>query len=153
MARLEDIPEKTRERLISLECPSFPVPDWAPVDDLASRTVAIISSAGIHTRDATPFKGGDGHYAAIPDATPDADILMSHVSINYDRTGFQRDLDVIFPRRALHTLKERGTIGEVGKTHYSFMGATDPREMEADARDLASKLKGEGTDTALLVPV
>lgn len=138
---------------MELDCPSFPVPAWEPVRDLNSRTVAIISSAGLHTRTDSPFRGGDAHYAPIPDATPDADVLMSHVSVNFDRSAFYQDVNAVLPRRALHTMATAGEIGAVAKTHYSFMGATDPRDMENDARALAAKLHEEGTDTALLVPV
>lgn len=153
MALLEDINPTTRQRLIDLECPQFPVPDWQPLADLASRTVSIVSSAGIHTRDAPAFRGGDGHYAVIGDDVPDRDVLMSHISVNFDRTGFQRDLESIFPRRALHSLADAGRIGAVANNHYSFMGATDPRQMESGASELAEQMKTEGIDTALLVPV
>lgn len=153
MAYLDQIPSATRERLLTLECPTFAIPDWSPIENLSERQVALISSAGIHHRNDAPFRGGDAHYAAISDDTPDADIVMSHVSVNFDRTGFQADLDVILPRRALHKLASDGVIGRVGPTHYAFMGATDPREMESGARELGARLKAEGTDTVVLVPV
>ncbi|MBT6274983.1 MAG: selenoprotein B glycine/betaine/sarcosine/D-proline reductase [Chromatiales bacterium] len=153
MALLEDINPGTRERLIDLECPTFPIPHWSPLPDLTSRIVSIVSSAGIHTRDTPAFRGGDGHYATIADKVPDYDVVMSHVSVNFDRTGFERDLESILPRRALHKLADAGQIGAVAKNHYSFMGATDPREMEAGARELGERMKAEGTDTVLLIPV
>ena len=153
MALLEDINPGTRERLIDLECPTFPIPHWSPLPDLTSRIVSIVSSAGIHTRDTPAFRGGDGHYATIADKVPDYDVVMSHVSVNFDRTGFERDLESILPRRALHKLADAGQIGAVAKNHYSFMGATDPDDMAPKAQELAGLLKKDNVDAVLLAPV
>ena len=46
-----------------------------------------------------------------------------------------------------------GRIGSVAATHYSFMGATDPREMEGAAREVAARLKQDRVDAVLLSPV
>lgn len=78
---------------------------------------------------------------------------MSHVSTNFDRTGFQQDWNVIFPLDRLQELATKGIIRSVAAYHYSFMGATDPAEMESSARNLAMLLKGDQVDSALLVPV
>ena len=78
---------------------------------------------------------------------------MSHVSINFDRTGFQQDVNVAFPRQRMAELAADGTIGEVATTHYSFMGATDPKLMEEGARELAGRLKADNIDAVLLLPV
>ncbi|PIP39124.1 MAG: hypothetical protein COX19_08875 [Desulfobacterales bacterium CG23_combo_of_CG06-09_8_20_14_all_51_8] len=78
---------------------------------------------------------------------------MSHVSTNFDRIGFQQDWNVVFPIDRLQELAAEGFIGSVADYHYSFMGATDPAEMEPSARNLALLLKGDQVDAALLVPV
>ena len=78
---------------------------------------------------------------------------MTHISTNFDRTGFQRDWNVVFPLDRLKELSVDGIIGSVVDYHYSFMGATDPSAMEPAARDLAGLLKGDRVDAALLVPV
>jgi D-proline reductase (dithiol) PrdB len=44
-------------------------------------------------------------------------------------------------------------IGSVAATHYSFMGATDPVQMEPHARELAGRLKQDRVDAAILPPV
>jgi D-proline reductase (dithiol) PrdB len=46
-----------------------------------------------------------------------------------------------------------GTIGSVADTHYSFMGAAEPDEMEPHARELAGRLKQDRVDAVLLAPV
>jgi len=44
-------------------------------------------------------------------------------------------------------------IGSVAQTHYSFMGATDPVQMEPYARELAGRLKKDAVDAVILSPV
>ena len=78
---------------------------------------------------------------------------MSHVSVNFDRTGFQQDLNVILPRERLQELADAGEIGAVADEHYAFMGATDAHLLERSSRKLAQHLHDEGVDTALLLPV
>jgi hypothetical protein len=41
----------------------------------------------------------------------------------------------------------------VAATHYSFMGATDPLQMESHARQLAGQLKADEVDAVVLPPV
>jgi hypothetical protein len=48
---------------------------------------------------------------------------------------------------------DAGKIGAVADTHYSFMGATDPRTMEVHARELAGRLHDNGVDSAVFLPV
>ena len=78
---------------------------------------------------------------------------MSHVSSNYDRTGFQQDLNVVFPLERLQEMAAAGEIGSVADYHYSFMGATEPEELEARTRQLAGLLKADKVDAVVLLPV
>ena len=52
---------------------------------------------------------------------------MSHVSINFDRAGFQRDLNVVYPVDRLRELVAEGVIGGMAETNFTVMGSTDPR--------------------------
>jgi len=78
---------------------------------------------------------------------------MDHVSVSHDRTGFQHDVNVVFPLERLQELAEAGEIGSVADFHYSFMGATNPNEMEPQVRKLAGILKADGVNTVVLAPV
>jgi D-proline reductase (dithiol) PrdB len=120
---------------------------------LAQRRVAVVSSAGLVVRGEMPFRGRDPDFRAIPDATPPNQLLMSHISINYDRTGFQEDWNVVFPLDRLNELAAEGMIGSVAATHYSFMGATDPVQMEDYAREVAGRLHHDQVDAVILSPV
>lgn len=153
MVLLRELTEKSRTGLENLDCPEFDVKPWVDGPPLSTRKVTIISSAGIHARSDKTFSGGEGGYRAIPGDTVPDQIVMSHISSNFDRTGFQQDLNLVLPIDRMRELAEDGFIGQVAETHYSFMGATDPRDMEKDARDLAGKLKADGVHSAILLPV
>jgi D-proline reductase (dithiol) PrdB len=84
---------------------------------------------------------------------PADDILMSHVSINFDRAGFQRDLNVVYPVDRLRELAAQGIIGGAADTHFTIMGSTDPAGMPATADQIAGQLRQERIDSILLSPV
>lgn len=153
MARLDRIPMHEREHLLALPCPTFDTTPWVEGPPLTQRTVALISTAGLQRRGDRPFSPGAADYRLIPADTPATDLIMSHISTNFDRTGFQQDWNVVFPLERLRSLAAAGDIGSVAQYHYSFMGATDPKAMEPRARELAHIMKTEGVDAVLLIPV
>jgi len=153
MARLDELPEPQRTHIARLECPIFDTNPWVEGPPLSMRRVALISTAGIHRRDDGPFKIMSGEYRIVPGDTITSDLVMSHTSPNFDRTGFQQDLNVIFPLDRLRELAERSVIGSLADFHYSFMSAADPSSMEVAARDLAGLLKKDQVNAVLLVPV
>lgn len=153
MTRLTDLAPGQAQRLAELECPDFATRPWVAGPPLAERRVAIVSSAGLVVRGQDPFRGRDPDYRAIPASIAADDLLCSHISINFDRTGFQEDWNVVFPLDRLRELAAEGAIGAVAQTHYSFMGATDPVQMEPHARELAHRLKQDRVDAVILSPV
>jgi D-proline reductase (dithiol) PrdB len=153
MTRLTDLPPAQAKRLAELECPDFKKRPWVTGPALSRRRVAIVSSAGLVLRGEDPFRGRDPDYRVIPSETKPDELLISHISINFDRTGFQEDRNVVFPLDRLSELAAEGSIGSVAATHYSFMGATDPAPMEPHARQLAGRLKSDQVDAVILSPV
>ncbi len=153
MARLDQLPETLRTIVAGLECPTFETSPWVKGPPLSMRRVALISTAGLHRRDDRPFQIMSGEYRIIPGETATSNLVMSHTSTNFDRTGFQQDLNLVFPLDRLRDLSERAVIGSVADFHYSFMGAADPRTMESAARDLAVVLKKDNVNGVLLIPV
>jgi D-proline reductase (dithiol) PrdB len=153
MVRLTDLPPAQAKRYAELEVPSFETTPWVSGPPLAQRRVAIVASAGLVVRGEKPFRGGDADFRVIPSSTRPDQLLFSHISINLDRTGFQEDWNVVFPLDRLNELAAAGTIGAVAATHYSFMGATDPKLMAAPARTVAGRLKQDRVDAVLLSPV
>jgi D-proline reductase (dithiol) PrdB len=153
MVRLVDLPPAQAQRLATWECPQFTTEPWVEGPLLHERRVAIISSAGLVVRGGMPFRGRDPDYHTIPPDTRSEDLLVSHVSINFDRTGFQEDWNVVFPIDRLNELAAERIIGSVAETHYSFMGAAEPDLIEPHARELAGRLKQDRVDAVLLAPV
>ncbi|MBW2470660.1 MAG: hypothetical protein JRE18_01140 [Deltaproteobacteria bacterium] len=79
---------------------------------------------------------------------------MSHSSVNFDRSGFQQDINIVFPIDRLRELGEAGEIGTVAEFHYSLMGAGwEPHEIAETAHQVAGLLKEDEVNAALLVPV
>jgi D-proline reductase (dithiol) PrdB len=160
MARLEQVHPAMRASLLAMECPTFDTHPWVAGPALRQRRVALISTAGLHRRDDRPFAVTSGNaraiagdYRVIPHGIAANDLVMSHVSTNFDRTGFQQDWNVVFPLDRLHELARDGVIGSVAAFHYSLMGATDPGYMEASAHELARLLTQDQVNAVLLVPV
>ena len=153
MVHLRDMPEKLRDALVNQELPAYESTPWVDAKPLAESRVAMISTAGLHRRDDPPFAPGAGDYRIIPDDVDTDELVMSHISTNFDRTGFIRDVNTSFPIDRLHELIEEGVVGSAASRHFSFMGATPPAAMEPVARDLAGLLKQDRVDAVLLVPV
>jgi D-proline reductase (dithiol) PrdB len=138
VTRLTDLPAAQAKRLADLECPEFTTRPWVSGPGLSQRRLAIVSSAGLVVRGEDPFRGRDADYRVITANTRAEELLISHISINFDR---------------LRELAAEGTIGSVAQIHYSFMGATDPVQMEAHAREVAGRLKRDAVDGVILSPV
>jgi D-proline reductase (dithiol) PrdB len=130
MVRLTNLPPAQAKRLAEADCPQFATTPWVTGSALSQRRVAIVSSAGLVVRGEMPFRGRDADYRAIPSGTTPEELLISHISVNFDRTGLQEDWKVAFPLDRLKELAADGVIGSVAETHYSFMGASDPVQME-----------------------
>jgi D-proline reductase (dithiol) PrdB len=153
MAHIDDIYEPTRSAVLALACPPFPDQPFVTGPPLAKRRVAIISSAALHPRGSPPFPADSAEVRFLPADLPGGELLMSHVSINFDRSGYQRDINICYPIDRLRELAAEGVIGGVARTHYSVMGSTDPLLMGESADQIAGQLKQEDIDAVLLTPV
>lgn len=153
MVRLADLPPATAKSLRALELPVLGKTPLHAGPPLARRRVAIVSTAGLGLRGDRPFAPGDGDFRVLPaDAGPD-EVVMSHTSVSYDRTGFQQDLNVAYPLERLQAMAAEGEIGSVAALHLSVMGATDPARMEPHVAEIVRLLRADQVDAALLVPV
>ena len=155
MARLTDFSEAERKHHLEKirDLPDFGWTPYVPGPPLHERRVAIVTTSGVHVRGDRPFDIGAADYRVVPGDTPAGNLLMSHVSVNFDRSGFQEDVNVVFPFDRLHELKAEGVVGSISDFHYSFMGAAPIRALEPKARELAALLKKDRVDAVLLTPV
>lgn len=152
MVRLTDLDEDTGAFLRDWDAPEVPGSPWVTPPPAGERRVALVSSAGLRLPEDQLFSADATDYRVIPADRADH-VVMDHVSTSHDRTGFQQDINTIFPLARLKEMAEDGEIGSVADFHYSFMGASDPRQMETQARSLAAIMQAEGVNTVVLCPV
>ncbi|MGA0394676.1 MAG: hypothetical protein ACO3MW_11520, partial [Rhodospirillales bacterium] len=97
MVRLRDLPETDQKHLLAKECPPFESQPWVTGPPLSERRVALITTAGLQRAGEESFNFTDTSYRVIPNDGDANNLLMSHTSVNFDRTGFQQDINVVFP--------------------------------------------------------
>ena len=156
MVRLADLPDSDRENMLKKIplLPRFPQRHWARGPKLSQRRVAIVSTAGLHVRGDRPFGAGGMDYRVIPGDVRADQLVMSHMSVNFDRSGFQEDWNVAFPLDRLNELARDKVIGSAAAFHYSIMGAVSPvTNYESKAAELAQLLHKDHIDGVLLSPV
>ena len=153
MVRLADVPEPERSYMAELECTPYKHKPFTRAVAPNQRHVAIVSSAGLIIRGQRPMLSNDAGYRSIASDVANSDILCSHVSINFDRSGFQQDINVMLPRDRLSELEADGSIAKAADTHYAFMGATHPDELENKAREVGRSMLALGVNTVVLAPV
>lgn len=153
MVRMSDLVEAEQKHLTELPCPTFDTSPWVAAPALQDSRVAVISTAGLQLRNDRPFARQDADYRVFHRDTPANDIVMSHISVNFDRTGYQQDLNVVFPTERLAELADEGVIDSLADYNYSFMGATDPEDMAPLVRKIAGFLKEDQVNAVLLAPV
>jgi D-proline reductase (dithiol) PrdB len=154
MVRLADLTESDRAHLLAKPCPPFATTPFVDGPPLARRRLALVTTAGLTRRGDDPFALRTGEYRVIPASTDGSDLVMSHSSVNFDRTGFQQDVNVVFPVDRARELVAQRRLGSLAGFHYSFMGASlDAEGYESGARELAGLLKRDAVDAVLLSPV
>lgn len=154
MARLQDIPLNERKMMEELDCSGFEGRrPWVRGPALNKRRVALVSTAALNLRGDAVYQREDKGFRIVPGDVDPADVVMSHTSVNFDRTGFQQDLNVCFPLQRLHELAADGVIGSVARFHFTVSGAAHPSELEPSARAIAATMRADGVDTVLLVPI
>lgn len=150
---LHEMPDAARDALVNQDLPEFEPTPCVAGPALNERRIAIITTAGLHRSGDSTFTPGLGEYRIIPSDIDMDDLVMSHVSTNFDRTGYIQDLNLVFPIERLGELEADGEIGSVASYHYAFMGATPPMAMEAVANDLSANLKEDGVGGLILAGV
>ena len=154
MVRMEILHEEERKMLMSLPCAPFDTNPWASSPAPEKARLAMITTAGLHTRNDRPFQiDTDDYYRVIPGDVQANDLVMSHMAASFDRSGFQMDWNVVFPLDRLRELEKEGTIGSLASFHYSISSFFSAEEFEAPAREIARLLKKDNVSAVLLLPV
>ena len=156
MVRLSDLHPVEAEHLSmrALAMPAVGPGEWITPRPLDQATVAIVSTAGLHRRIDPPFTVGSLDYRLIPGDTEFDDLVLSHISVNFDRSAFGQDPNIVFPIDRLREFASSGEIGGVARWHYSFMGAMpDPSQCEKAGEEIGRLMAQDGVDIAFLVPI
>jgi len=154
MVRLETLSEDEQKLLMSLPCPTFGTNPFVSGPSLKDRRVAIVTTSGLHCRNDRPFQiDPNDFYRVIPGNVGANDLVMSHIAASFDRSGFQRDWNVVFPLDRLRELAEEGVIGSLADFHYSISSAHSAEEFESPMREIGALLKKDNVDAAVLTPV
>ena len=139
---------------------SMPVPEFESTafttltKPLSESTVAIVTSAALHRQGEDGFTVTDTGFKSIDRA--DRDLVLGHWSPNFDRSGFQLDLNVVYPIDRLEELHADGVIGQVADTHFAFAGNQPDTvsELRLDTGPAcAQQLLAAGVDVVVLTPV
>lgn len=155
MVRLTDLPDYEQAHLLEKCGEPLGPPAWVkPAKPLSQMRIALLTTAGLHFRGDDAFGLVDAGFRPISgDENPD-DLVMSHSSVNFDRSGFREDINIVFPLGRFRELATQGAIGSLASVHYSFMGAgLQPEAYEDGARGLAGMLKKDKVDAVFLTPV
>ena len=146
--------EIIRESAGKVPVPHFEQVAFVRPRPLREATVAIVTTAGLHGDDQPGYVQGDQTFRVIDGGSHG--LTMGHSSLNFDRSGFVSDPNVVFPIDRLRELAADGVIGRVAPRHISFMGALDETmsTIRLDSGPAAAKLlRDDGVDIVLLTPV
>jgi D-proline reductase (dithiol) PrdB len=155
MPRLDRLPQISRNNLLAFPAQVNDTSPFArPARPLSALRLAIVTTAGLHRRGDRAFSPGDQTYRVIPSETAAADIVQSHTSIGFDRVPIMRDLNISYPIDRLRELVERGELGALAPSGYSFMGALRdaPRIERETGPEVGRQLAEDGVDAALVTP-
>lgn len=139
----------------------FVVPDdipWTPyTGNPSEQRFVLITSGGLYLKDRQPpfdtaSIHGDPSVREIPRTVRREEIGIAHAQ--YDHSLADQDIDVIFPVHRLMEMQQEGIIGKLADTHYSCGYVNDVVPLVTETvPDMIARIKAEGVDAALLVPV
>ncbi|MBN2469010.1 MAG: hypothetical protein JXD19_12790 [Deltaproteobacteria bacterium] len=131
---------------------------WAPYRGRPSeQSFALVTSGGLYLKDSQqPFDTdsihGDASFREIPKTVRREELGIAHA--HYDHSLAEEDINTIFPIHRLNELENEGIVGRVANTHYSFSYVNDVATLVTKTvPKFLSRIKGEGVDVLILVPV
>ena len=155
MVKLTNLPAYEQAHLRSKNEPPLGPPVWANLQtDVSALRIALITTAGLHFRDDPSFEFADASFRPISGRENADSLIMSHSSVNFDKSGFAEDVNLVFPIDRFRELETEKKIGSLAEVHYSFMGAgLMPAAYEQAASQVAGMLKQDLVDAVFLTPV
>jgi D-proline reductase (dithiol) PrdB len=126
---------------------------WTPFRNTPDAAcIGLVTTGGVHLRDAPPFAGiDDASYREIPATALASELTVSHPF--FDSSELEQDIDAMFPLTRLRELQQAGLIRRVAPQHYSFMGVIPHwGRLEEYAKEVAGKLVSAEVDAVILTP-
>ena len=151
MTKISEMPAVAKGFISELKLTPVMNPAWQKAVVPQERRVSIVSTAAVSRRGDKPFSWLAKDHRVFH--RTDRDLIMTHVAVEYDRTAWQQDLNVIIPLDRLNEMAQDDEIGSVADHHYSFLGSSDPVNMEKSAREVANMMKKEAVNTVFLIPI
>lgn len=148
-------PSDTLSRLLRYPKLTASIPWARNAVALANSKVAIVTTAGYHSKGQPPFlegsPAGDWTFRVIPRDMPLNKLILSHRTV--DRRPALLDPNLLLPLDRLNDLKTQGFIGSVAANHYSFYSFTTRpnRVVDGSAKDTARRIRYEGVDKVLIL--
>jgi len=131
---------------------------WTPYKGQPSeQTFALVTSGGLYLKESQPpfdtaSIHGDTSFREIPKTVLQKDLAIAHS--HYDHSLAEQDINIIFPIQRFIELEKENIIGKVAETHYSFSYVNDVVTLVTETvPKFVSRIKAEGVDVLLLVPV
>ena len=160
MAKFKDLKLASKRFIKRYPFPELDAPKLTlPAKSIKNCKLALVTTAGLYQKEDKPFsdnfKDSDCSFRIIQHNADKSNLLISHTSGDFDRSGVQEDLNVAFPIDRIKELALKGTIGSIAERHYSFMGSL-PRTGDLrnnTAPEVARMMKEESVDVALIAPV
>ena len=151
LAKLKGVPFQTEYRMPTFE----QVPASPAVKDLASATIALVTSGGIvphgnpdRIEAASASKFAEYNISGVDELTPDA---YQTCHGGYDPTYANEDPNRVLPLDAMRTLEKDGTIGKLHDRYYVTVGnATSVANAEKFGKEIAERLKAADVDGVIL---
>ncbi|MEX5712180.1 hypothetical protein AB1484_28830 [Parafrankia sp. FMc6] len=118
--------------------------------------MAVVTTAGLMRHGEEAWSHDDSSFRVF--GADERDLVVGHVSMNFDRSGAALDRNVFYPVDRLAELAADGVIGSVADRHISFMGALRDMDLLStiilDTGPAAAKiLRDDSVDAVVITPV
>lgn len=110
--------EDVRAHFANLPVHAFSHPAFTVPPPLGEAALAIVTTAALHRPGDGSFSRGDATFRTLDRF--DRELALGHWSLNFDRSGFAADVNVVYPIDGLEELAANGTIRAVAPVHLSF---------------------------------
>ena len=97
MVRLTDLHPEEAESMSRVGGFDMAPGPWITPKPLTESTIALLTTSGLHRRDDPPFLPGALDYRLIPANVDFSDLVVSHISTNWDRSALQQDPNGVLP--------------------------------------------------------